>query len=202
MLPPGRKTRTGAYSALVLGGACTGAQIAQASETDFEICLSAPRAVALARRAAIDDPKVGVVDIGAGATRLRTVKQIEEIHSQFCGDALAEEKLLCKSAVQVIVPRGAKAADIPRGVPREKPGIRKCRLVKHRKALVIVVVIYAEFLSGNEIGTIEAVAERIIIVGKDRKRRTARSAKHAAPLPAAYQVLSNQSPLVQELLPG
>lgn len=140
------------------------------SETDFEIGLATPWTVALARRTAIDDPKVRVIDVCFWITWLGTVKQIEEIHSKFCGDALAEEELLCKAAVQVIGRRGAKPAEISRRVPREEAGIGECHRIKHRKAFVIVVVIYAESLPGNEIGTIEAVAERIVVVGKDGKR--------------------------------
>ena len=139
-------------------------------EANLEISLPTPRAVALARRAAIDDPKVRVIYVCLWITWLGTVKQIEEIHSKFCVDALAEEELLCKAAVQVVVRRGAKSADISRRVPREETGIGECRLVKHGKALVIVVVIGGESLPGNEIGTIEAVAEGIIVVGKDGKR--------------------------------
>src|SRR5438128_3208812 len=143
------------------------------SETDFEISLPAPWTVALARCAAVDDPKVCVIDVCFWITWLGTVKQIEEIHSKFCGDALAEEELLCKAAVQVVGRRGAKSTEISRRVPWKEAGIGECRRVEYGEPLVVVVVIYAESLPGNKIGTIEAVAERIVVVGKDGKRRPA-----------------------------
>src|SRR5215813_10752774 len=107
------------------GGACTGAQVAQALETDFEIRLAVSWRIVLARVDAIhatDNVAVGthsskigvVVGICVGATYGHAVEYVCELHTEFCRYALAKVEVFGQCKVFVAVKGIAQLLQIAR----------------------------------------------------------------------------------------